>query len=323
MAAGDEGWFIFSSSEMKYFIHFLLWLHFWFVSFCGDIRHPKYPYKCRVIWTCKLNKCTFYCCILNGVISCGGTVLSMCKLFTSAPEDVFCRSLAVTCIRLIEILLCALLLISTANYNYMLIMCCIFFFFFKEHFLISNFKDSRFTMHSVKMFSWDTFIVQSDHFSHIQSKESFPERKNWSYAIYRQPNRFPVVRLFGWFFWGQYDTNSTIVDTEPDIEHFWAGRGIMHCLFTQYECLSWHGRYKLQSILTFVILDKCFLCVLFTCRQAYQCPSPPEAFPFCAINHADDQNERLTKCIIRSLKHKWKAKVPATLYCPYYPAVSL
>lgn len=198
-----------------------------------------------------------------------------------------------------------------------------FFFFFKEHFLISNCKDSRFTMHSVKMFSWDTFIVQSDHFSHIQSKESFPERKNWSYAIYRQPNRFPVVRLFGWFFWGQYDTNSTIGDTEPDIEHFWAGRGIMHCLFTQYECLSWHGRYKLQSILTFVILDKCFLCVLFTCRQAYQCPSPPEAFPFCAINHADDQNERLTKCIIRSLKHKWKAKVPATLYCPYYPAVSL
>lgn len=87
----------------------------------------------RVIWTCKLNKCTFYCCILNGVINCGGTVLSMFKLFTSAPEDVFCRSLAVTCIRLIEILLCALLLISTANYNYMLIMCCIFFFFFLKN----------------------------------------------------------------------------------------------------------------------------------------------------------------------------------------------
>lgn len=131
----------------------------------------------RVIWTCKLNKCTFYCCILNGVISCGGTVLSMCKLFTSAPEDVFCRSLAVTCIRLIEILLCALLLISTANYNYMLIMCCIFFFFFKEHFLISNFKDSRFTMHSVKMFLWDTFIVQSDHFSHIQIKGVFSRKE--------------------------------------------------------------------------------------------------------------------------------------------------
>lgn len=167
MAAGDEGWFIFSSSEMKYFIYFLLWLHFWFVSFCGDIRHPKYPYKCRVIWTCKLNKCTFYCCILNGVISCGGTVLSMCKLFTSAPEDVFCRSLAVTCIRLIEILLCALLLISTANYK----SSC------KEHFLISNFKDSRFTMHSVKMFLWDTFIVQSDHFSHIQIKGVFSRKE--------------------------------------------------------------------------------------------------------------------------------------------------
>lgn len=149
----------------------------------------------RVIWTCKLNKCTFYCCILNGVINCGGTVLSMFKLFTSAPEDVFCRSLAVNCIRLIEILLCALLLISTANYK----SSC------KEHFLISNFKDLKinyflhssrigqaplqhgqrtkpgasmlFTMHSVKMFSWDTFIVQSDHFSHIQIKGVFSRKE--------------------------------------------------------------------------------------------------------------------------------------------------
>ena len=111
----------------------------------------KNHYQCWVIWACKLNKCTFYCCILNGVINCGGTMLSVFKLFSSAPEDVFCRSLVVTCIRLIEILLYALLLNSTAVYNYALIMCCIYLKKQKnkktkkkkKRFLTSNFKDLK------------------------------------------------------------------------------------------------------------------------------------------------------------------------------------